>query len=385
MVRFKVCVVTGSRAEYGLLSGVMHFIQADDQLNLQVIATGMHLSPEFGLTFRAIEEDGFPITEKVEMLLSSDTSVGIVKSIGLGCIGFADALKRLQPDVVMVVGDRFEIYAAVQAAFFARIPIAHIAGGDITEGAFDDAMRHSITKMATLHFVTNEVSRRRVCQLGEDPALVFNVGHPGIDAIHSLILLTRDELERVLGFRFQKRNLLITYHPVTLSDIDPIVEIQELLNALDRVDKDTGILFTKSNADPNGRLFAQMVDGFVRSHANSAAYISLGQLQYFSLVKLVDVVVGNSSSGICEVPSLKKPTLDIGDRQKGRLRGNSVIHCDARTDLILEAISSAYAMDCTHVENPYGDGTSSKNIVREVTQHLRLGLNQRKHFFEVGK
>ncbi|WP_029420725.1 UDP-N-acetylglucosamine 2-epimerase [Alicyclobacillus macrosporangiidus] len=384
MAKASICVVTGSRAEYGLLYGVMREVEADPELDLQVVATGMHLSPEFGLTVQSIQADGFEMTEQIEMLVSSDTPVGMTKSIGLGVIGFADALQRLRPDIVIVLGDRFEIFAAALAAYIARIPIAHIGGGDVTEGALDEAIRHSITKMASLHFVTNEASRRRVCQLGEDPARVFNVGHPGIDRIVRLTLLSRDELERALGFRFLSRNLLVTFHPVTLGNRDSTAEFAELLDALDQLGEKTGILFTKPNADPHGRRLAEMVDEFVRDHPNAKAYSSLGQQYYFSVVKWVDAVVGNSSSGICEVPALGKPTVDIGDRQKGRLRGNSVIHCEARREAILRAIEAAYQFDGSNVENPYGDGTSSQKIVQELRRHLQSGQSQPKHFYEVG-
>ncbi|MCL6446061.1 MAG: UDP-N-acetylglucosamine 2-epimerase (hydrolyzing), partial [Alicyclobacillus sp.] len=259
-----------------------------------------------------------------------------------------------------------------------------IGGGDVTEGAFDESIRHSITKMAFLHFVTNEGSRRRVCQLGEDPARVFNVGHPGIDAIRRLRLLSRKELERALAFQFHPRNLLVTFHPVTMGRRDSATEFGELLNALNRLGEGTGILFTKPNADPEGRVLADMVDDFVAHHSNAKAFISLGQQHYFSAVRWVDIVVGNSSSGICEVPSLGRPTVDIGDRQKGRLRGNSVIHCEAQTDAILRAIDCALRFH-GKIENPYGDGTSSQKIVQEIKRHLYRGVRQQlKPFFEVG-
>ena len=325
MGRKRACVVTGCRAEYGLLQGVIEKIAQDNELELQIVATGMHLSPEFGLTRNEIVKDGYEITEQIEMLLSSDSSIGVIKSMGLGMIGFADAYKRLNPDIVVVLGDRFEIFAAATAAFIARIPIAHIGGGDVTEGAFDDSIRHSITKMANLHFVTNEDSRRRVCQLGENKALVHLVGHPGIDRIRTLKLLTKESLEKVLNFKFQKQNFLVTYHPATLSLKDAGTEFNELLSALSEFSEDTGILLTKSNADPQGRVISSMIDKFTKLHENASSYVSLGQLNYFSVVKYVDIVIGNSSSGICEVPSLNKPTVNIGDRQKGRFFGKSVI------------------------------------------------------------
>jgi len=303
MEKRKICVVTGSRAEYGLLYWLMKDIQADDQLELQIIATGMHLSPEFGLTYKVIEQDGFTINEKVEMLLSSDTPVGIAKSIGLGVIGFADSFARLNPHLVVLLGDRFETFAAAQAALVSRIPIAHIAGGDITEGAVDEAIRHSISKMSHLHFVTNELSAKRVRQLGENPDYIFNVGSPGLDNIRRLKLLNRRELEEKLNFCFRSKNLLVTFHPVTLDEMPSSKQMQELLNALSHLDGDTGIIFTGSNADAEGRQLNQMIKKFVETHPNAVYYQSLGQLLYLSVVSQVDMVVGNSSSGIYEVPS----------------------------------------------------------------------------------
>ncbi|WDL95137.1 UDP-N-acetylglucosamine 2-epimerase [Alicyclobacillus sp. ALC3] len=385
MSKFKVCVVTGSRSEYHLQKRVIRFLQADPDIELQVVATGMHLSPEFGQTVQEIEADGLPVTDQVEMLLSSDTSVGVIKSVGLGCIGFADTFSRLSPDVVMGLGDRFEWFAAAQAAFFSRIPIVHIAGGDVTQGAFDDAIRHSVTKMASLHLVTNALSRERVIQLGEDPALVYNVGHPGLDGLRDLNLLRGDELARQLGFAFQKRNLLVTYHPPTAGAADAVAEFQALLNALGRLEPDVGVVFTRPNADPGGRRLSQMVDDYVRGNSRAAVYTSLGQLLYFSLVNCVDAVVGNSSSGICEVPSLKKPTVDIGERQKGRMRGASVIHCNPLTDDLPAAIQRAWEMDCSNLVNPYGDGMSSPRIVTALKHHLTVGFVMSKRFFEVGK
>lgn len=379
----KIAVITGSRAEYGLLHGVMQGIQTAEELELQIVATGMHLSPEFGLTFQAIEADGFEITEKVEMLLSSDTPIGVTKSIGLGLIGFADAFGRLKPDYIVVLGDRYEIMAPALAAYMARIPIAHIGGGDVTEGAYDDAIRHSITKMSQLHFVTNEISRQRVLQLGEDPACIFNVGHPGLDRIRQLKLLSRNELERELDFTWQSRNLLVTYHPETLGSREASVEFAEVLDALHRLGPETGIVFTKPNADEGGRKLGAMIDHFVESHANSRAYTTLGQLRYFSTVQAVDAVIGNSSSGICEVPTLRKPTVDIGDRQKGRLRGSSVLHTEAKSESIWKTIHQAYQLDCSKVDSAYGDGTSSAQILTHLKRHIDQGRSRPKVFFEV--
>jgi len=362
----KICVVTGTRAEYGLLRWVIEGIRQSSELDLQLIATGMHLSPEFGMTVEAIEEDGFKIDRKVEMLLSSDTAVGVTKSMGLGMIGFADALSELKPDLMLVLGDRYEIFAAAASAMIARIPIAHLHGGETTEGAFDEAIRHSITKMSHLHFVAAEEYRRRVIQLGELPEHVFNVGGLGIDNILRLKLLTRDELEEALNFKLEKRNLLITFHPVTLEQNTSAQQMDELLAALAEL-KDTGLIFTMPNADTEGRILFHQVEAFCAKHSQARAYTSLGQLRYLSCLQHVDGVVGNSSSGLTEVPSFNKGTINIGDRQRGRLRAASVIDCQPERKSISMAISqlftSAFRTTLSKVENPYGNGGASELIL----------------------
>lgn len=383
MSKQKVCVVTGTRADYGLLYWLMKEIQQDQELDLQLIVTGMHLSPEFGITYKTIEEDGFTIDEKVEMLLSSDTAVGITKSIGLGVIGFADALVRLQPDIIVLLGDRYEILAAAQAALIARVPIAHIAGGDTTEGVYDEAIRHSITKMSHLHFVTNETAAKRVKQMGENPAHIYHVGSPGIDQIKRLKLLSRSQLEKELHFTLRQRNLLITFHPVTLDDQPSSKQFKELLAALDLLGADTGLIFTKPNADSNGRILIDMIDEYVAARSHAEAYTSLGQLKYLSTISHVDAVVGNSSSGIYEAPSFKKPTVNIGDRQKGRLQAASVINCQPLKEEIYQSINRAFSLNCSKVINPYGDGNSSTRIVSRLKQMKNYKALLRKHFFEV--
>jgi len=379
----KICVVTGSRADYGLLYCLLCEIKRSRELRLQVVATGMHLSPEFGNTYQQIEADGFKIDERVENLLSSDSAVGVAKSIGLGVIGFADAFGRQKPDWVLLLGDRFEILAAAQAALVLKIPVAHLFGGDVTEGAFDEMIRHCITKMSHLHFVTNSASARRVRQLGEDPKTIFNVGSPGLDYIKQVKLLDGDELESRLEFKLRKRNLLVTFHPSTLESASAGVQFKELLAALDRFGPETGILFTKSNADTEGRSLSALVDDFVSSHRNSKAFTSLGQQLYLSTVRAMDAVVGNSSSGLYEVPSFKKPTVNIGDRQKGRLRATSVIDCPVQADAIFESIRAALALDCSGVKNPYGDGMSAKRIVRELIRSSNLNMVTKKRFFDL--
>jgi UDP-hydrolysing UDP-N-acetyl-D-glucosamine 2-epimerase len=381
MYKRKICVVTGTRAEYGLLYWLMKEIQVDEDLELQIITTGAHLSPEFGLTYKVIESDGFNINEKVEMLLSSDTAVGITKSLGLATIGFADAYDRLKPHLVVLLGDRYEMLAAAQAALIMGLPIAHIAGGDTTEGAFDEAIRHSITKMAHIHFVTNELSARRIRQLGENPQYIFNVGSPGIDYIKRVKLLSRSDLEKELGFKFQEKNLLITFHPVTMDNVSSTQQFVELLTALDNLENDVGIIFTKANADPEGRSINQMIEKYVESHPKAKAYTSLGQVNYLSVIAQVDAVVGNSSSGLYEVPSFGKPTVNIGDRQKGRLQAASIINCQSQASAIKQAIISAFDMDCSNVQNPYGDGTSSikmLSILKSIPDYKAL---LKKQFF----
>jgi GDP/UDP-N,N'-diacetylbacillosamine 2-epimerase (hydrolysing) len=365
----KICVITGTRAEYGLLRWVMQGIKEDPELTLQVIATGMHLSPEFGLTYRDIELDGFQIDRKVEMLTSSDTPMGIAKSMGLGLIGFADALNELQPDLIVVLGDRVEIFAAVAAALVARIPVAHLHGGEATEGLIDEAIRHSITKMSHLHFVAAEEYRQRVIQLGEQPERVFLVGGLGIDNIKRLKLLDRAELENSLDFKLGQKNLLITFHPVTLEMSTAAGQMAELLAALAEL-KDTQLIFTLPNADTDGRALIKMVEQFVAQHPNARAYTSLGQLRYLSCIGQVDGVVGNSSSGLAEVPSFRKGTINIGDRQRGRLQAASVINCDPTRPSIAAALKRLYSADfqvsLSRVRNPYGEGGASENIVATV-------------------
>jgi UDP-hydrolysing UDP-N-acetyl-D-glucosamine 2-epimerase len=380
----KICVVTGTRADYGLLYWLMKEVQADFDLQLQLIATGMHLSPEFGLTYKVIEEDGFHIDAKVEILLSSDTPVGIAKSIGLGVIGFAEALDRLKPDIMVVLGDRYEILAAAQAAMVATIPIAHIAGGDTTEGAIDEAIRHSITKMSHLHFVTNKHSAKRVRQLGENPQNVFCVGSPGIDYIKRIKLLTSEELAQSLDFNFRVNNLLITFHPATLEEKTSQQQFSELLKALDSLGDGIGLIFTKPNSDADGRIIIKLIDEFVASRPNAKAYTSLGQLRYLSTIAQVDAVVGNSSSGLYEVPSFNKPTVNIGDRQKGRLQAESVIQCGNNAEEIQSAIQQALKFKLINVQNPYGDGSSSKRIVDRLKSCSDYKSLLKKHFYEMG-
>lgn len=381
----KICVVTGSRAEYGLLRWIMQGIKDEPSLSLQVIATGMHLSPEFGLTYRDIAQDGFYIDRKVESLLSSDTAVGVTKSIGLGMIGFADVLNELQPDMLVLLGDRFELLSAATAALIARIPIAHVHGGETTEGAFDEAIRHSITKMSHLHFVAAEEYRQRVIQLGESPERVFMVGGVGIDNIKRLQLLDRNTLEKALDFTFGLKNLLVTFHPVTLEQATATRQMEELLKALAEL-PDTNIIFTSPNADTDNRALTPMIQSFVAHHNNSAMFTSLGQLRYLSCLQHVDAVVGNSSSGLVEAPTFKKGTINIGSRQSGRLKAASVIDCEPTREEISSALKKLYSAEFQQslatVKNLYGEGGASSKIVQELARVPLEGLVN-KTFFDI--
>lgn len=381
----RICVITGTRAEYGLLRLLMQGVRDDSQCELQLVATGMHLSPEFGSTYQAIEADGFCIDRKVEILLSSDSAVGIGKSVGLGVIGFAEAFEQLQPDLIVVLGDRFEILAAVTAALFARIPVLHLHGGEVTEGAVDESMRHAITKMSHVHCVAAEEYRRRVIQLGEQPDHVHCVGGLGVDAIKQIKLLNREALESALDFRFKNRNFLVTFHPETLAADAGESQMAELLAALDGM-SDTGLIFTLPNADAGGRQLIAMLKDFVARHANARAYPSLGQLRYLSCMSLCDGVIGNSSSGLLEAPTLKKGTVNIGDRQRGRLQADSIINCRPDRQEIRAAVeqlcSPSFQASLAVVRNPYGDGGASERVLTLIKQLQLEGLAQ-KNFYDL--
>ena len=382
----KICIVTGSRAEWGLLSGLARKIADDPELELQIIATNMHLSPEFGLTYREIERQGFRINRKVEMLLSSDTANATGKSVGLATIGFSDAYEDLAPDMLLVLGDRYEILAAVTAALFYKIPVAHLHGGEVTEGAYDDAIRHAITKMSHLHFTSTEEYRRRVIQLGEQPERVFHVGAIGIDNIRHIALLDKKVLEEQLDFPFDRKTVLVTYHPETLDAIPVEEQFRNLLEALDDR-QDIRILFTLPNSDTGGRIIVRMIEEFVaRNKQRARAYTSLGQLRYLSALRFVAAVVGNSSSGILEVPSFGKPTLDIGNRQKGRLAANSVVHCGVSGAEISEGLnrvlSDAFAKQTACVQNPYEKEDSALEILKILKNYPLDGIVQ-KTFYDI--
>ena len=381
----KICVVTGTRAEYGLLYWLIREIDVDKDLELQIIATGMHLSPEFGNTYQQIEEDGFFINKKVDISLTSDTELAISKSMGLGMIGFADAFDELQPNLIVVLGDRFEIFSAVSSAMIAKIPVAHLHGGEVTEGAFDESIRHSITKMSHLHFAATNKYRNRIIQLGEQPNRVFNVGGLGVDSINKLKLLSKSDFENAIDFKLGKKNILVTFHPVTLENFTSKVQFQELLNSIDEL-KNTRIIFTKANSDTDGRIINSMIDTYVSANDNSVAFTSMGQLNYLSALQFVDAVVGNSSSGLLEAPSFNIATIDIGDRQKGRIKADSVISCLPTQEGIGSAFDKAYSEGFQNIvnntKNPYGNGGASKAVV-DIIKNFDLNEILKKTFYDL--
>ncbi|WP_418186790.1 UDP-N-acetylglucosamine 2-epimerase [Aliarcobacter lanthieri] len=381
----KICVVTGTRAEYGLLYWLIKEIEDDKGLELQLIVTGMHLSPEFGLTYKDIEKE-FKIDKKIEMLLSSDTYIGISKSMGLAQISFAEAYDELKPDIIVVLGDRYEIFSATSAAMISRIPIAHLHGGETTEGAFDESIRHSITKMSHLHFVATQEYKNRVIQLGENPSRVFNVGGMGIENIKRLKLLSKEEFEKSIDFKLNKKNILVTFHPVTLENSTAKEQFQELLNAIDEL-QDTNIIFTKANSDTDGRVINSMIDEYVVKNPNkSVCFTSLGQLRYLSALQYVDAMVGNSSSGLAEAPSFKIGTINIGDRQKGRIKADSVLDCEPNKDSILKSFKKLYSQEFKEILkntiNPYGEGCASKKII-DIIKNTNLEDILKKSFYDL--
>lgn len=364
----KICVVTGTRAEYGLLYWLLKEIQNDEDLQLQLVVTGTHLEEEFGLTVKEIEKE-FKIDSKINLELKDDSKLGIANSMALAQIGFTQTFLDLSPDLIILLGDRYEIFVAASSALICKIPIAHIHGGEVTQGAYDDAFRHSITKMSHLHFTATEEYKNRVIQLGEEPDRVFNVGGMGIENIKRLKLLSKEEFEKSVDFKLNKKNLLITFHPETLSNQTSKEQFQELIDAIDELEE-TNIIFTKANSDTDGKIINQMIDKYVLTNSNSIAFTSLGQLRYLSALQYVDTVVGNSSSGLLEAPSFRIATINIGDRQKGRRKASSVIDCKAQKEEILKAINNIYSDNFRKIvkdtENPYGNNLPSKEIINII-------------------
>jgi GDP/UDP-N,N'-diacetylbacillosamine 2-epimerase (hydrolysing) len=384
----KICIVTGSRAEYGLFMPLLEAILKETSLQLQLAVTGMHLSSLYGSTYREILKDGFTIDARVRIPLGDDSPEGVTRSVGVGIIGFSSAFKTLKPDMVVLLGDRFETYAVAVAAFLARIPIAHLHGGELTEGAVDDAFRHSITKMSWLHFTSTDIYRRRVIQLGEDPARVFNVGALGIDNIRRLSLLSRDQLAREMKFDLQAPVALVTFHPVTLEHNTACGQFDQILRALD-ARKELRIVFTRPNCDIHGKDLIVQIERFVKSHRDRAiVFPSLGSLKYLSLLKHAEILLGNSSSGIIERPSFGRPTIDIGDRQKGRIKAGSVISCGPQQAALERALglalSPSFKAKCNGVRNPYDGGAAAVKIVRVLKSVLRTKIDIKKKFHDVG-
>ena len=370
MRNLKITVFTGTRAEYGLLYWLIKDINEDKMLTLQLLVSGSHLSPEFGLTYNHILDDGFHIDEKVEMLVSSNSPTGTAKSMGLGVLGYADALGRLSPNLIVILGDRYEALAAAQTAMIMRIPIIHLHGGEVSEGANDDAIRHAITKLSNLHATSTDLHRKRVIQLGESPDRVVNVGAMGLDYLQRGDFLTRSGLSASLKFALNKPFFVVTYHPVTLGDEDPVASFKALLEALEHFHSHQ-VIITYPNADDGGREIIPLIESYAASNSGRVLAIpSLGQMRYLSAVKYADVVIGNSSSGVIEVPSFNVPTVNIGVRQQGRLAAKSVLHCSATVDGILDAIALAvsrnYKKEDEKILNPYGQGNASIKVIKMI-------------------
>lgn len=386
----KICVITGTRAEYGLLSRLMKMIQDDNSTHLQIIATNMHLSPKFGNTYQEIEKDGFTIDYKIPIIDDNDKddAVTTVKSMSKALAGFADAYNKLKPDLVVVLGDRYEILAAAEAAMIMRIPIAHIHGGEITEGAYDDAIRHSITKMSHLHFASTEAYRKRIIQLGEQPDHVFYTGALGVENIKRLHLMNKAEIEKEIGFEIDCNTILVTYHPVTLGNRTAKDDIDDFISALEER-KDLRIIFTMPNSDTGSQFIVEAVNGFVeRNHGRAKAFKSLGVVRYLSVMKQVVAVVGNSSSGIVEVPSFGIPTLNIGDRQKGRIQAESTYNCMPAKESVLNGLNKVLSKEfrelASKVHNPYEKANTAEEIFKVISTYPLEQLNQ-KHFYDINQ
>lgn len=380
----RIAVVTGSRADYGLIRPVLRALSRDPAFQVGLIVTAMHLAPEFGMTVGAIEADGFPILARVPTLDGDDTGLGVARAVGRGVAGIAEVLDRERPDLVVLIGDRFEQLAAAQAALFIGLPMAHLFGGDVTEGAFDESIRHAITKLANLHFVSTPTAARRVVQLGEDPATVHVVGSPAIDDLLGRPRLSREGLERELGIALRDPVLIVTFHPATRDPEPAVDQVEALLGALARQPSATTIVFTRANADPSGRAINARIDAWAAGHPNAHVFDSLGSDRYHSLLGLSGAVVGNSSSGLYEAPSFGVPTVNIGDRQLGRERAATVIDVAPTEAAIAAGIERALAMPRGGTDNPYGDGHATERIV-EVLRRSRPSELLRKRFHEVAR
>jgi GDP/UDP-N,N'-diacetylbacillosamine 2-epimerase (hydrolysing) len=386
MNRTHICILTATRAEYGLLKPVIKELLSDRAFLVNVAVTGMHLSPEFGSTYKDIENDGIDITVKIPILLSDDTPAGISKTMALAIQGFADYFSINRPDILLVLGDRYETLAVCCAAFNARIPIIHLYGGETTEGAADEAYRHAITKMSCLHLTSTEQYRKRVIQMGEMPNRAVVVGAVGIDNILSEKLLERRELEKSLNVKLDRKYAAVTFHPVTLENQSAGQQIEELLRVTEYF-HDTNFIFTEANADADGRVINKSIREFAATHDNVYVFTSLGSVRYLSLLKHSVMVIGNSSSGLLEAPSLGIPTVNIGDRQRGRLQADSVINCRPIYDDILNAVQTALSQDfqlkAKRTLNPYGDGHATDRITRAIRNLTEEGINLKKKFYDI--
>lgn len=381
----KICILTAARAEYGLLKRVIQKLKQEEGIDVRVVVTGAHLSPEFGLTYKEIEEDGIGIDTKIEMLLSSDSPAAISKSMGLAMIGFADYFERVAPEMLVVLGDRYETLAVCCVAMNQNIPIAHLYGGETTEGAVDEAFRHAITKMSYLHFTSTEVYRKRVIQLGENPERVYNVGSLGVENIFNEAFLTKRELEETLDWKLDKPYGVVTFHPVTMENDTAEKQMTELLKACE-LNPQYQYLFTKANADCNGRVINKLLDEFVIKHKNCRTYHSLGMKRYLSAVKYACFAMGNSSSGIIEVPSFKIPAINIGDRQKGRIQANSIINCKPNSKAIDQCIKSLKSLHSSDFDNPYEKKSTSMSITATLVRVLKQErICIKKKFYDLGE
>jgi UDP-hydrolysing UDP-N-acetyl-D-glucosamine 2-epimerase len=377
----KIAIITATRAEYGLLRPLIDLVHNDPELELQLLVTGAHLSPNHGNTWQQIEADGFPITKKVEILLASDTPVAVSKALGLAQLSFAEAFEELTPDIAIILGDRYEMLAIASSALMFNIPIAHLHGGELTYGAIDDSIRHAITKMSSLHFTSTEEYRKRVIQMGEAPESVFNTGAIGLDNIRNLKLYNRQELESAIGTKLKKRNFIITYHPETRNNESITHQMDQLLSALNGYDDDTLLLFTGANADAHGNEINTILKQFVASHPGNALFFdSLGQLRYLSCLKHFDMVIGNSSSGIIEAPSFRIPVVNIGNRQAGRIMAANILNCENIKEEITKAIktglSDSFQKSIEDLKSPYGEGNAAPQILGIIKNYNIQGIKK---------
>ena len=381
----KICFITGTRAEYGLLHRLMFCVKKDKKFKLNIIATGMHLSKKFGLTYKEIVSDGFKIDEKININLKFDTPSGIINSIGVGMTGFVGAYKKLKPNIVVVLGDRYEIFAAVVAAHFSRIPVVHLYGGEATEGSTDEALRHSITKMSHCHFVSAEEYKKKVIQLGENPKRVFCVGGLGVDNIKHLELLSKKRLEKDLNLKFKNKNLLISFYPETLNKFSAKKQFNEILIALKKFNN-INLIFTMPNSDLEGQVIFKMIKNFVKKNKNTYSFTSMGHIRFLSCLKYVDGVIGNSSSGLLEMPSFKKGTINVGDRQRGRLKAKSVIDVEPNKSEIIKGINTLYSKrfqaKIKNTKNPHGEGGASNKIIKLLGK-IKLKNILKKKFYSL--